>query len=468
MSKCFLPFLYQTRTLQRPRWLTRPLTVGATRRQSRNDPIPFEIPSDLRNDLEPPPPSPSTPRGTITPTEREAFERIFEEIAARRPATAFSPVVDATSAAAQESNAREAVERQPASRLPTSGKVANARHSVDIIMAAAERTSRHGAGAALAYDELHPLEAVSSTSDSAKALLRFPPSLRRAARLALGVIEHDQNAPNTVVSLGESGPGADRVSAPAVGAQGRFGTLPPARPTAGNRDGLLDEDARSVTSIASQVELEARRGELRLGIEEKMRAARSDFALWDVMERDVFPLVDRLGIGDRPERAPKKSRRETRGGSRALDMHVYGPCYPSLLLYGLRLLDTHFTTSSPLALSVLPRVKELGLTSYVLGASTPFYTSLMSIYWKQYGDVTSVLSLLEEMRHAGLYFDDATRDLVRRMRFHFDDTEAGRKGPVLQALMALPEFEDVLSTRLRHWIRQVDASIGERQRDVGY
>jgi len=412
-------------------------------------------------------PGPMAPRGTITPTERQAFERIFEEIAARRPATAFSPEVDVTGdGALGQSRYADNSHGHPASGMPTPEKATHARQSVDIIMAAAERTNTYGAGATTAFDELHPLEAVSSASDGAKALLRFPPSLRQAARLALGVIEYDRHTPSTVLRLGETGASTGGKSDRPQRAGDPTRARTPTRSAATNDNDLLGDGDRSVASIAKQVELEARRRDLRRGIEEKMRATTSDFALWDVMEQNVFPLVDRLGIGDRVGSALKKRKGKSARESQALDMHVYGACYPSLLLYGLRLLDTRFATTSPLSLSILPRIKELGLTSYVLGVSTPFYNSLMAIYWKKYGDVTRVLGLLEEMRHAGLYFDDATRDLVRAMWFCFHDFEAGKKGPVLQALMAMPELEDALLTRLRHWTRQVEASIDERQRDV--
>ena len=39
---------------------------------------------------------------------------------------------------------------------------------------------------------------------------------------------------------------------------------------------------------------------------------------------------------------------------------LYGPLYPSFLLLGLRLLDRSFAKPSPLALSILPRIKSLG------------------------------------------------------------------------------------------------------------
>ena len=48
---------------------------------------------------------------------------------------------------------------------------------------------------------------------------------------------------------------------------------------------------------------------------------------------------------------------------------------------------------SPLTFSLLPRIKELGLESFVLGVSTPFYNELLEIYWKRRGDLLGMMGL---------------------------------------------------------------------------
>ncbi len=97
--------------------------------------------------------------------------------------------------------------------------------------------------------------------------------------------------------------------------------------------------------------------------------------------------------------------------------------------------------------------------------STHFYNTLMSIYWYRYNDANAVLDLLEEMRHAGLYFDEDSKKLVNIISHQLGSYAAGEKGAFLQALVALPEFDNVLHSRLRHWKRNVEYSIQERLSD---
>lgn len=149
-------------------------------------------------------------------------------------------------------------------------------------------------------------------------------------------------------------------------------------------------------------------------------------------------------------------------------MEIYGPLYPMLLVTSLRLLDKHFSQPSQLALSVLPRVKELGVASYVLGVSTAFYNYLLGIYWGRYGDVSSVLAHLEEMRHAGLYFDKDTFSTVARVSSWLTEMANGEHGAFLREAMSMPEYEVALRSRLRHWTNEITRSIVERRDDLGY
>jgi hypothetical protein len=135
-------------------------------------------------------------------------------------------------------------------------------------------------------------------------------------------------------------------------------------------------------------------------------------------------------------------------------------------LVALRTLDTAFEAPSPLVFNVLPRIKELGLESYVLGVSTPFFNELMEIYWRRRGDLSGMLDLLEEMRHCGLYFDNWTASILN----HVDTTLfrlAGRNSPsgFGRALMQMPEYEHSQRERLRHWHRAVDVSAQQKQKD---
>jgi len=212
-----------------------------------------------------------------------------------------------------------------------------------------------------------------------------------------------------------------------------------------------------------------------------LKAAKSDVELWEAMEMEVFTLPDALGIGKdmKPKIGAQTSQRAGRNGvvrrtgrhqqepkspvqlAQQRDLEVRGPLYPTYLLLGLRLLDTNFVTSSSLALNVLPRLKQLGLASYVLGVSTSFYNTLMTIYWGRYGDANAILDLLEEMQHAGLYFDADTRSIVQAIMRELMPMAQGKRGKFSQEIARMPEFEDAVKKRLKHWEWQVRSSIGE-------
>lgn len=491
MSAPLLPFLYQTRTLQRlprasanVRVAVRCLLHTTTSRR-REDPIPFELPPDLRKERGLEEPQQPKGRSTITPSERDTFERIFHEIAARgrapyaphsrgaeaasqaRPGAAVEPEEGEGEAAAEAEAGRRGGDRWQLLDGPPATLTSKGREAINVIIqeAASSSAIRRRRPGVPGLDRLGSLEtAASCSADRERALLRFPPSLRRAAQLAMGVIEP---APqwDREPRLEPQGRAEDGAQAPAGGAV-------------------------SPELLARTAELEALRSKDRARVEKLMRDAETDFQLWQVMEAEVFPMVEKLGFAE-PARdgtaaaGPKSNRRRGRKKSAdvqaevapadyppaaeaQLSMDVHGPLYPSHLLYGLRLLDSHFATSSPLALSLLPRIKQLGLVSYVLGISTPFFSTLMFTYWHRYSDVGAVLALLGEMRHAGLHFDKNTQAIVDSIDHHLGPFIRGSGGRFLGEVLRMPEYEAAMGPTLDRWKRTVSRSMVERQRDLGY
>lgn len=202
-----------------------------------------------------------------------------------------------------------------------------------------------------------------------------------------------------------------------------------------------------------------------------MESSQTDADLWDVMESEVFTLVKRLGLESEIELKALKSKRGRRAkGSeqiipsqaKPLNPETYGPIYPLLLFEGVHLLNTKFPRPSPYIFHVLPRVKDLGLMSYVLGVSTSFYNQLMSIAWERYGDAAGVLNLMEEMRHAGLHFDQQSQKILRNIAAVYQNADKGEQGPFVKKLMDMPEFEPILLQRLNHWERQIYSSIAHQ------
>ncbi|RYO88439.1 hypothetical protein DL766_004330 [Monosporascus sp. MC13-8B] len=476
-STSFLPFLYQTRTiLKSPRVPVAFLrSLHATSRYCKGNDIPFVYELG-EEDV----PLKSVKRGTITPSERQIFERIFADIQAR----ALKPSVE--------------------EGAPPSSSVSASRSAMLIMQQAAQ-----DAGQARPDTVTAPALLAGAAKDRNKALLRFPPQLRDAASRALDAIV-------------PSARGEDHERAASADVDDGWKAPP--------------------HTFMRKFELDAKRFPERMRVEGLITSAKTDHELWDVLEKEVFTMPAKLGLGrkadeeertaTKPARERKKERLEAAASSedesRSVDaeleaepegvtsdtasattvettpettpgttseatretasmvgesedaegpvppekmsLYIHGPLYPAYLLLALRQLNTAFHTSSPLALNVLPRVKELGLESYVLGVSTPFYNELLDIYWSRYGDLSGMLDLVEEMRHCGLYFDGQTSSILGRAQAAVRNLAEGRRygSSFGAAIMTMPQYEKSVRDRIRHWHQAVDISIQQRGYDIGY
>jgi hypothetical protein len=273
---------------------------------------------------------------------------------------------------------------------------------------------------------------------------------------------------------------------------------PPAlRAAAARAMGLIDEEASHEEATSRQGkalgtdELEALREPERARVEGLMKNAQSDFELWEVMEKEVFPLIARLGLEDAPKvpdtAVPQGGKNRKKRGKKSMEeidkagpeekralklnqtpssetgngvspLSLYGPLYPSYLLLGLRLLDRGFAKPSTLALSILPRIKSLGFISHVLGASTQFYNELLRIYRYRQDDFRGMINLLLEMEHSALDVDEETLEIVIDVMSTQRRVLRGDKGRALQALWSMPEFAP---NKFRP--DSIQHSIGERE-----
>ncbi|KEF62979.1 uncharacterized protein A1O9_00954 [Exophiala aquamarina CBS 119918] len=145
-------------------------------------------------------------------------------------------------------------------------------------------------------------------------------------------------------------------------------------------------------------------------LEEEKKRHRAEF---EAKESDP-PTTTQPAANSKLERTQKHilDSRE----ARAVLHHVY----PAALLYALRLFARDFP-SSHFAFNLLPRIRELGHTSYVLGASTQFYNSLISLKWHRNSSLREVCQLLSEMKQNGVEFDEATCHIVHHIA---DEREA--------------------------------------------
>lgn len=214
---------------------------------------------------------------------------------------------------------------------------------------------------------------------------------------------------------------------------------------------------------AAVIDAEQLRKPERERVEGLMRSATTDLELWSIMQKEVFPLISKLGLEETPEqespskkKTSKKTSSDLKGPTQdnslqtrvSLDSPVkemsplefYGPLYPAYLLLGLRLLDHSFVRSSPLALAILPTIKSLGIISHVLGGSTQLYNELLNIHWYRHDDFKGVIGLLSEMEEFGVNWDQETWDIIDYIARMQRVVKRGERGRGLKALWSLPEF----------------------------
>ena len=106
--------------------------------------------------------------------------------------------------------------------------------------------------------------------------------------------------------------------------------------------------------------------------------------------------------------------------------------YSQYLLFALRLLRSHYPTSS-YALHVLPTIKRLGSISYVLGASTALYNEILFLQWTQFSDLHGMAELLHEMINQGIETNEVTMVLLQKICEKRRYGLMGKYGPVVKA-----------------------------------
>ncbi|PHH92496.1 hypothetical protein CDD83_7133 [Cordyceps sp. RAO-2017] len=406
-----LPLLCQTRTLWRefatPACLnlSRCLHASSSGRKYDNS-IPFDWGEENS-----PSQDPGTSRSTITHAEASIFKSIFEDIAKGR----MPPRRKKT---AQGQRLRTGIENPQRASPDEVQELLGANRPLGTNRSTVEQALRM----ARFRDNLH----------------RFPSSLQDAAQVALRLYERKPEQQNQ------------------------------------EEEWEMDEVDRAEEERLEQerAKVDAAREEERERVDGLMKSCRTDAELWKLMGREVFSLPRRLGIWQRPagtkrtpavagEKKPRAKKTKTEATRAAKgtaptsgrsaspwSMDVHGPLYSHFINSGLTLFDTAFARSSPFAFQILPHVKELGLPSYVLGVSTPFYSQLARIHWSRYGDALAALDVLREMIEAGLEPDGDVQDLLAQIRRHLHGCTWGAQGPFVTAVMESPPYDGSLTKRL--------------------
>lgn len=166
-------------------------------------------------------------------------------------------------------------------------------------------------------------------------------------------------------------------------------------------------------------------------IEALLATANTDVELWNVLETELFSPTQLLDL-DSQDSDPQKNGSGSEGRRRRRESHednvaIITYIYPIVLRTALEHLTKSFPASS-LPFSILPRIKRLGRTSYILGASTPLYNEIIYQTWKIYADFHRIDELLQEFDPAGLEFDSRTLVILEDIAREGEKNRRGRMG----------------------------------------
>lgn len=378
----------------------------------RDNSIPFQWDSREDQELEG---SNSGPASTITPSEAQIFKKIFSEIAEGK----MPPVKS----------------RPPAQQNLTD--------------APAISGERDSSGSARALTDK-----VRISEFREKFLGRYPRSLQNAAQVALGLYE-----------------------------------VKPKDSESGEKAHMIELDGADEATWAERTERELSRSQECERVESVMKQCKTDAELWSIMEKEVFSLPEKLHIAQR-KRATKGKKKARQSSALVEDaeeslyqeqsalemasqdeervMDIHGPLYSRFLSTALDLFNSAFARPSPYIFQILPRIKELGLPSFVLGVSTPFYSKLAEIHWQRFGDANSALDMLEEMNSAGLFANKEAKGLLSQLRNHLHACTWGGQGPFVMAMMESSEFGNALIQRIEFIEKMIEQSSHDRLRDPSF
>lgn len=381
-SPFFLTFLYQTRTIQSGRW-----QLSSDHSRDQTPWIPFE--TDSQSTLGQQRPYGHQRQSTITNPEREAFRKLFNMVIKNPP------------------NQSSELAKQSDEELRTRCQQPEATEILE--------------NAAKAIRQISPPEA--------EILERFPEPLRYMAAVANQKIQEQQRMRRIEEELS-----------------------------------VLETEPIVLDDPVVKLQ-EAQHAH----VEHLLQAARTDHDLWMVLENHVFSVIRRLdldgkGVKDSSKspnpysndqnkttqaaqtiRTPSKEKEVKTEALKTADtssnnqtsnetenpeqLAIIGPNYPSFLLIAIRQLRTHFPASN-LPFQIIPTIKQLGRSSYILGASTPLYNELIAATWHTWSDFRKIDELLKEMDNSGLEFDENTLNLLHKIRKEGEKALMGKQGEV--------------------------------------
>ncbi|KAF1963445.1 hypothetical protein CC80DRAFT_486831 [Byssothecium circinans] len=248
-----------------------------------------------------------------------------------------------------------------------------------------------------------------------------------------------------------------------------------------------DETKRRLRHVATQraAKLKIVQNEENQRIKGLLEAAQTDRELWQVLEKEVFGVIEVLNL-DKDAADAGKGKKSSKQlstpakpnarrfslpndpASNPSSMSIRSPSpqdprvlfhnYPHHLITACSILQHNFP-SSPLPFSILPTLKSHGRSSYALGATTALYKLLIRAAWYQRSDYTEVCALLQDMVNGGIEYDSGTLNLIDEILFEWRTARSGRLGKGAQVVLRMELFTEGIN-RLKAWREDVAKRLG--------
>lgn len=186
--------------------------------------------------------------------------------------------------------------------------------------------------------------------------------------------------------------------------------------------------------------------------------ARTDHHLWQILEREVFDQITKLDLDGTNEQRPKSQRKTTQKNTTTADPRILFQNYPHHLIIAVQTLRREFP-SSPLPLSLLPKIKSLGRSSYALGATTTLYAHLIRTAWIQQSSYTHVATFLTDMNNGAIEFNDDILALLEAIIKENEMARSGRMGKEMQMVYGMEQFREGID-KIKQWRGVVAERLG--------
>ena len=220
---------------------------------------------------------------------------------------------------------------------------------------------------------------------------------------------------------------------------------------------------------------QARIKELRTSEKERVRklleAAPTDHELWAVLEAQVFSVIRSMDLDNSKASGSSGRKLKAQALAKTLskspsskadptrDPAVVYRTYSAHLYSAAQTLRTHFP-ASPLVFNIIPRVKELGRSSYALGASTNLYKTIIRAAFRQNHSYAQICSLLQDMDNGGIEYDYGVLKILDEVLSTHRQATKGQYGRAMQSIMKMDMYEDGLE-KLRAWHTVVKKRVGD-------